>query len=239
MINSVVGHEIPGVAGVVRDGILPGYFGYETGQAAVGDAFAWVARLTGKSHEELNSEAALLAPGSGGVLAIDWLNGCRTPLMDGLLTGALFGLRLGTQPAQIYRAMMEATAFGLRTIVNLLRDGGVPITRFVASGGLPARSPLLMQIYADVLNADIELAGTDQSVALGAAILGALASRPTTVQAEEMQQIIKAMTRSRDEKSYHPNPHSAVIYQTLYDQYHSLTTSGSIACTAAEPTTVD
>ena len=239
MINSVVGHEIPGVAGVVRDGILPGYFGYETGQAAVGDAFAWVARLTGKSHAELNSQAALLSPGSGGVLAIDWLNGCRTPLMDGSLTGTLFGLRLGTQPAQIYRAMMEATAFGLRTIVNLLRDGGVPITRFVASGGLPARSPLLMQIYADVLNADIELAGTDQSVALGAAILGVLASRPITVQAEEMEQIIKAMTPRRDDKSYHPNPHNAVTYQKLYDQYHSLTRAASIACSVPGPTTVD
>src|SRR5207248_1599365 len=120
--------------------------------------------------------AADIAPGSGGVVALDWLNGCRTPLMDGRLSGAFVGMTLSTQPAQLYRATMEATAFGLRWICDTLRDAGVPVRRFVASGGLPKKSPLLMQIYADVLDAKIRPAASDEPVALGAAILGALAA---------------------------------------------------------------
>ena len=152
MMNSRVERMVPGVAGVVEEGILPGYFGYETGQASVGDAFAWVARTTGLSHEELNRRAESLPPGSGGVVALDWLNGCRTPLMDGRLSGAFVGVTLDTKPEQVYRAIMEATAFGVRWIVETLREAGVPCRRFVASGGLPGKSPLLMQIYSDVLD---------------------------------------------------------------------------------------
>src|SRR6266705_1962895 len=178
MMNSRIEQLAPGIAGVVEDGILPGYFGYETGQASVGDAFAWAANAFGLSHEELNRQAAALPPGSGGVMALDWLNGCRTPLMDGRLSGAFVGITLGTRPAQLYRAVMEATAFGVRWIVDTLREAGVPVERFVASGGLPAKSPLLMQIYADVLGEQIKLAESENSVALGAAILGCLAAGP-------------------------------------------------------------
>ena len=172
MMNSRIEQLVPGIAGVVEDGILPEFFGYETGQASVGDAFAWVAKTFGLSHAELNERAKKLAPGSGGVMALDWFNGCRTPLMDGRLSGAFVGLTLGTQPEQLYRAVMEATAFGVRWICDTLSEHGVPVRRFVAAGGLPAKSPLLMQIYADVLGEKITLAPTDQSVALGAAILG-------------------------------------------------------------------
>lgn len=172
MLNSRVEKLAPGIAGVVQDGILPGFFGYETGQASVGDAFAWLVQTFGLSHEKLNRDAAALGPGSGGVIALDWLNGCRTPLMDGRLSGAFIGLTLGTTPAQLYRALMEATALGVRWIVDTLRDAGVPVTQFVASGGLPSKSPLLMQIYADVLGARITLPESEQSVALGAAIIG-------------------------------------------------------------------
>src|SRR4029079_10540549 len=107
MMNSRIEAIVPGVAGVVEDGILPGYFGYETGQASVGDAFAWVSKILGQSHDVLSREAASVAPGSGGVMAIDWLNGCRTPLMDGRLTGGFIGVSLGTTPGQLYRAMIE------------------------------------------------------------------------------------------------------------------------------------
>src|SRR5436305_1322403 len=107
-------------------------------------------------------------------MALDWLNGCRTPLMDGRLSGAFVGLTLNTRPEQLYRAMMEATAFGLRWIVETLREADVPVRRFCASGGLPSKSPLLMQIYADVLDARIHISESDQPVALGAAILGCL-----------------------------------------------------------------
>src|SRR5688500_17526811 len=124
----------------------------------------------------MTKRAANLPPGSGGVVALDWLNGCRTPLMDGRLSGAFVGVTLNTAPEQLYRAVMEATAFGVRWIVETLREAGVPCRRFVASGGLPAKSPLLMQIYADVLDARIRLPETEPSVALGAAILACIAA---------------------------------------------------------------
>src|SRR5690606_15072717 len=136
MMNSHVEAFSEGIAGVVRDGILPGAYGYETGQASVGDAFAWLVETTGRSHAELNQHAAALPPGSGGVVALDWLNGCRTPLMDGRLSGAFVGLTLGTRPEQMYRALMEGTACGVKWIVETLRESGVPVKRFVASGGL-------------------------------------------------------------------------------------------------------
>src|SRR5687768_12733032 len=122
MMNSRTEQLAPGVAGVVEDGILPGYFGYETGQASVGDAFAWLSETVNVPHEALSREATKLPPGSNGVVALDWLNGSRTPLMDGRLSGAFVGLTLATRPAHLYRAMIEATAFGLRWIVETLRD---------------------------------------------------------------------------------------------------------------------
>ncbi|MGH7215357.1 MAG: ribulokinase [Tepidisphaeraceae bacterium] len=222
MMNSRVEQLVPGVAGVVEDGILPGYFGYETGQASVGDAFAWLVDTFDLSHDVLSREAARLAPGSGGVIALDWLSGCRTPLMDGRLSGAFVGLTLGTRPEQLYRALMEATAFGVRWIVDTLRDAGVPVRRFVASGGLPVKSPLLMQIYADVLNEKINLAESDQSVALGAAILGAIAAGPEATGHAAMSQAIHAMARQREDLVYRPDLRARKQYDKLYPMYRSL-----------------
>ena len=222
MMNSAIEKMAPGVAGVVEDGILPGFFGYETGQAAVGDAFAWVTQTLGKSHAELTRAALDLPPGSNGVLALDWVNGCRTPLMDGRLSGAFVGMTLRTQPEQLYRAMMEGTGFGLRWIVDTLRDAGVPVQKFVASGGLPAKSPLLMQIYADILNAPIELAESDQSVALGAAILGCLAAGPEATGHKNIQQAIHAMARQRTDLVYRPTAAAAAPYAKLYQLYRQL-----------------
>ena len=222
MMNSRIEATAPGIAGVVEDGILPGYFGYETGQASVGDALAWCARTLGLSHEELTNRAKDLPPGSGGIVATDWLNGSRSPLMDGRLSGAFVGITLSTRPEQMYRAMMEATAFGLRWICDTLRDAGVPVRRFVASGGLAAKSPLLMQIYADVLDERIKLAGSDQSVALGAAILGALAAGAEATGYASMSQAIHAMAPEREDPIYRPDLRARKAYDKLYDVYRSL-----------------
>lgn len=230
MVNSLTLHTPPGLAGVVEDGILPGSFGYETGQACVGDAFGWVARTTGISHEELNRRAAQLPPGSDGVLAIDWLNGCRTPLMDGRLSGAMLGLTLATRPEQLYRAMIEGTAFGVRWIVDTLTAGGIAVESYVAAGGLPSRSPLLMQIYADVLGRPIALAEAEQSVALGAAILGALAAGPEVTGHATMASAIQAMARQRTDLRYEPNLANHAAYDRLYGLYRRLGASdGTLA----------
>lgn len=222
MLNSRSERLVPGVAGVVKDGILPGFFGYETGQASVGDAFAWLVETFKLSHAELSADAAKLPQGAGGVLAIDWLNGCRTPLMDGRLSGAFVGVTLGTTAAQMYRALIEATAFGVRWIVDTLRSGGVPVERFVASGGLPDKSPLLMQIYADVLNEPITLAESSQSVALGAAILGALAAGRSATNHATPSDAINAMARQRTEPVYRPDPDAHRRYQPIYRLYREL-----------------
>jgi L-ribulokinase len=222
MLNSRIEQLAPGVAGVVEDGILPGYFGYETGQASVGDAFAWLVETFKLSHDEMGRKAAALPPGSGGVLAIDWFNGCRTPLMDPNVSGAFIGLTLATKPEQLYRALIEATAFGVRWIVETLRDSGVPVRRFVASGGLPNKSPLLMQIYADVLNEKIALAESDQSVALGAAILGCLAAGEEVTGYAQVSQAIHAMARQREDLVYRPDLKARKEYDALYGLYRKL-----------------
>ena len=221
MMNSKVGRLAPGIAGMVEDGILPGYFGYETGQASVGDVFAWLVETFKLSHTEMTRRAADLAPGSGGVLALDWLNGCRTPLMDGRLSGSFIGLTLNTKPEQLYRAQMEATAFGLRWIVQLLREAGVPVERFVASGGLPTKSPLLMQIYADVLGESIKLAESENSVALGAAILGCLVAGESSGHAS-MQAAVRAMARQHEEPTYRPDTRRQKQYDKLYALYRAI-----------------
>ena len=177
MLNSAIGKAVPGVAGIVRDGILPGFFGYETGQAAVGDAFEWTRRLLGApDFAKLSAQAAAIPPGADGVRCVDWFHGCRTPLMDGALTGAFTGLTLNHTPAHVFRAVLEASACGLRWIVETLRAGGVPVRRFVATGGLPHHSPLFLQICANTLGERIAVPASRQGPALGAAILGALAA---------------------------------------------------------------
>jgi L-ribulokinase len=223
MMNSRIEQLVPGVAGVVQDGILPGYFGYETGQASVGDAFAWLTETFNLSHDEMSKPAAALPPGSGGVIALDWLNGCRTPLMDGRLSGAFVGITLATRPEQLYRALMEATAFGLRWIVDTLRENNVPVRRFVAGGGLAAKSPLLLQIYADVLEEKINIAESDQAVALGAAVLGCLAAGPDVTGHASLSQAIHAMARQRDDVVYRPDLTARKQYAQVYPLYRSLT----------------
>ena len=221
MLNSEVERSVPGIAGVVKDGILPGFFGYETGQAAVGDAFDWLRKLTGqRDFSALGREAAALPPGAEGVLCVDWLNGCRTPLMDGSLRGVFTGLALHHQPAHLYRALLEASAFGLRWIVEMLRDGGVPVKRFVATGGLPHHNPLVVQVYADVLGESITVHPSKQGPALGAAILGALAAGAFASPGEA----IRAMATPKPGTApvYRPNRSHRAAYDALYCEYRRL-----------------
>jgi len=220
MLNSTVNKVVPGVAGVVQDGIIPGYFGYETGQAAVGDAFEWVRQLLGASDfSRLTEEARSIPVGADGVRCVDWFNGCRTPLMDGSLKGAITGLTLNHGPAHVFRSVLEGSACGLRWIVETLRKGGVPVRHFVATGGLPHHNPFFLQICADVLNESITVPETKQGPAVGAAILGALAAGvfPDAISA------IKAMAVKGDSRVVHPDPIAAASYETVYSEYLKLT----------------
>jgi L-ribulokinase len=219
MLNSAVGKLVPGVAGVVQDGILPGFYGYETGQAAVGDAFEWTRRLLGASDfSKLSSKAAGLPPGSEGVRCLDWFNGCRTPLMDGALTGAFTGLTLNHGAEHLFRAVFDASACGLRWIVQTLRDGGVPVKRFVATGGLPHHSPLFLQICADVLGEPIVVPETEQGPAVGAAILGALAAGAFP----DAHAAIAAMAQSGKSRSVSPDADASRAYERVYADYLAL-----------------
>ena len=221
MLNSEVERSVPGVAGVVKDGILPGFFGYETGQAAVGDAFDWLRKLTGQlDFSALSREAAALPPGAEGVMCVDWFNGCRTPLMDGALKGAFAGLALHHRPAHLYRALLEASAFGVRWIVELLREGGVPVKKFVATGGLPHHNPLVVQVYADVLGENIAVHPSKQGPALGAAILGALAARAFASPGDAIRAM--AAPKRGTASVFKPNRSHRSAYEALYREYRRL-----------------
>jgi L-ribulokinase len=221
MLNSESEHLIPGIAGVVKDGILPGFYGYETGQAAVGDAFDWLRKLTGSSNfDQLSRGAAQLSPGADGVMCVDWFNGCRTPLMDGTLKGTFTGLALHHRAEHLYRSLLEASAFGLRWIVELLRDGGVPVKKFVATGGLPHHNPLVVQTYADVLGEPVMVHPSKQGPAVGAAILGALAGNAFNSPAAA----IRAMsTPAAGQAQIHkPTKSHRRAYDKLYIRYREL-----------------
>jgi L-ribulokinase len=227
MLNAKQEKPVPGVAGVVEDGILPGCFGYETGQAAVGDAFDWLRRTLGHvDFTKLTLQAAALPPGADGILCIDWLNGCRTPLMDGTLRGAFLGLGLHHGGHHFYRALLEASAFGLRWIVDLLREGGVPVKKFVATGGLPRHNRLLLQIYADVLGEPITIADAEQGPALGAAILGAVAAGTRTSGFSSPAAAIRAMASTngrRKPQTFRPLQEAHRAYKNIYQRYRAHT----------------
>ena len=182
-------HLVPGICGYVEDGILPGLFGYEAGQSCVGDHFAWFvencvpaayereAQERGIDiHQLLEEKAARLKPGESGLLALDWWNGNRSVLVDVDLTGLLLGATLATKPEEIYRALIEATAYGTRVIVEAFEKNGVPVTELVACGGLPEKNKLLMQIYADVTGREFKVSASKQTPALGSAMFGAVAA---------------------------------------------------------------
>jgi L-ribulokinase len=206
--------DIPGVAGIVDGSVIPGMVGIEAGQSAVGDIFAWWARVCGRSQESLASEAARLRAGESGLLALDWNNGNRNVLADPLLTGLFLGQTLHSTAAEIYRALVEATAFGALKIIRRIEEHGVVISELVACGGIAEKSPLAMQIYADVLNRPIRLSRSGQAPALGAAIFGAVVGGvyPDVLSAQA------AMVGFKD-LSYQPDAASARVYQRLFGLY--------------------
>ena len=213
--------DIPGICGIVNGSILPGFYGLEAGQSAVGDLFKWwvevVCEGSDATHGLLAGEAAKLAPGQSGLLALDWNNGNRTILVDQLLSGLLLGQSLYTTRAEIYRALIEATAFGARAIIEREREYGVTIDRVVCAGGVADKNPLLMQIYADVTGCAMELATSNQSCALGSAVVAAVLAGAhkdfVTAQA--------AMTSVRPGR-FLPDAKRNAVYEELYALYRQL-----------------
>lgn len=222
---------VPGICGYVEDGILPGYIGYEAGQSCVGDHFAWFvencvpsayteeARARGINiHALLEEKAAALMPGESGLLALDWWNGNRSVLVDGDLTGLLIGATLTTKPEEIYRALIEATAYGTRVIIEAFENNGVLVNEIVATGGLPEYNKLLMQIYADVTGREVKVADSRQTPALGSAMFGAVAAGKASGGYDSIFEASQKMARLRDD-CYKPDPKRQAVYERLFREY--------------------
>lgn len=189
MLQASEYRKVPGIFGCMKDGAIPGLYTYEAGQSAVGDIFSWIVENTVPSycekaarergigiHEFLSEKAALLPPGGRGLVAVDWLNGCRTPLDRADLSGSLFGLRLSTKPEEIYRAFMEGAAFGSRRIVENYEENGVSVKKIFLSGGIAQKNPLFVQILADVIAKPLYVLKEKQCTALGSAVYAAAAA---------------------------------------------------------------
>ena len=232
--HMVLGTEeqiVPGMCGVVEDGIIPGYFGFEAGQSCVGDHFAWFvdncvpmvhheeAKARGLDlHRLLEEKAAQQRPGEHGLLALDWWNGNRSVLVDVDLTGLLLGATLATKAEDIYRALIEATAYGTRMIIDTFQENGVPVNEIVACGGLPERNKLLMQIYADVTGREIRISASQQTPALGSAMFGAVAAGRAAGGYDSIFEAAQHMAGLKDEV-YKPVPDHQKVYDQLYAEY--------------------
>lgn len=225
--------HVPGISGVVKDAIIPGLYAYEAGQSAVGDLFGWYARQVPHTFEQEAVEARLSVfdllearakqrkPGESGLVALDWHNGNRSILSNSDLTGLIIGLTLSTKPEDIYRAYLEATAFGARVILDNYEQGGLQVNEVLACGGLPQKNELLMQIYADVLNRDIHVSATDYAPAVGAAMLGAVAAGEQFGGFDSIQAAVKRM-KQPFLKSYHPIKENVSKYEQLFSIYKQL-----------------
>jgi Ribulose kinase len=213
--------DIPGICGIVKGAILPGYYGIEAGQSAVGDIFKWwvevVCQGDASLHDTLTREARELRPGQSGLLALDWNNGNRTILVDPMLTGLLLGQTLYTTRAEIYRALIEATAFGARAIIERIKEYGVPVENVVCAGGIAEKNPFAMQVYADITGCTIRVAGSGQACALGAAVSAAVIAgvHPDFPAAQA------AMTSLKPE-AYEPDPERQKVYDELYALYRQV-----------------
>jgi L-ribulokinase len=227
-------HLIPGICGYVEDGILPGLFGYEAGQSCVGDHFAWfvencvppqyfaIAQQEGVDvHTVLERQAAALKPGESGLLALDWWNGNRSVLVDVDLTGLMLGATLLTKAPEMYRALIEATAFGTRVIVDAFDNNGVPVNELVACGGLPDKNRLLMQIYADVTGREIKVSDSAQTPALGSAMFGAVAAGKAAGGYDSIYEAAPKMARLK-KHTFKPDPQASQVYDRLYAEYVTL-----------------
>ncbi len=230
MVSSDTIHTVPGMCGVVMGGIIPGQYGYEAGQSGVGDIFAWfvdnavppeyhdAAKTEGMDlHAYLEQEAAKQKPGEHGLIALDWWNGNRSTLVDVDLTGMLLGATLATRAPDIYRALIEATAFGTREIIETLEASDVPVNALVAAGGLPEKNKLLTQIYADVTGRTMKLAGSPQAPALGSAMHAAVAAEIYP----DIQAAAEKMGKLKDEVVT-PIAENTAVYDKLYAEYKTL-----------------
>lgn len=225
---------VPGMCGVVEDGIIEGFLGYEAGQSCVGDHFQWfVDNSTPPSyfkeaedrgidiHDLLTLKAEKLKPGESGLMALDWWNGNRSVLVDVDLSGMMVGLTLATRPEEIYRALIEATAYGTRMIIETFRGNGVPVNELYAAGGIAEKNPFIMQIYADVTNMEIKISGSPQTPALGSAMFGAVAAGREQGGYENIVDAADKMSKLKD-KVYRPVKENAAVYDKLFAEYKFL-----------------
>ena len=226
--------KVPGICGVVADGILPGLYAYEAGQCCVGDHFQWFidnclpksyyddAQAQGMNiHKYLRSKCEQKKPGESGLVALDWWNGNRSVLVDVDLTGMILGMTLQTKPEDIYRALIEATAYGTRVIVEAFKENGVDVNTFYAAGGISQKDPMTMQIYADVINMPVKIADCEQGGALGSAIYGACAAGAEKGGYDSLYEGAAKLGKVKD-KVYYPNPENVAIYDKLYAEYKIL-----------------
>lgn len=225
---------VDGMCGVVEDGAIAGYYAYEAGQSAIGDIFEWFvtacvpadytaqANKLGKNiHTLLEEKATVLKPGESGLLALDWWNGNRSVLVDTNLTGLFLGMTLLTKPEEMYRALIEATAFGKRVIVEGFRNSGVPVNELYACGGLPEKNKMFMQIFADVLNIEIKVSASNQTPAVGAALFGAVAAGESVGGYDNVLEAAKNIARLKEE-TFKPIPENVAIYNKLFEEYQLL-----------------
>lgn len=226
--------KVPGICGVVRDGLVPGFYGYEAGLCCFGDHFAWAAEnlMTKEYYEEakarnmaplklLIEKASKQAPGEHGLIAMNWFNGNRNILVNSNLSGAFIGMTLQTRPEDMLRALIEATAYGTRVIVENFRNHGVAVNTFVAGGGIARKDPFSMQLYADVLKMDIRIAGSTQIPALASGIYAAVAAGEEAGGYATLTAASAAMN-SLSDIVYRPNPAASAIYDKLYAEYLTL-----------------
>ncbi|MFH2069528.1 MAG: ribulokinase [Candidatus Omnitrophota bacterium] len=226
--------KIEGMCGLAESSIIPGSIGLEAGQSAVGDIFAWfaencvpanysaAAEKSGKDIQAyLSEKAARLAPGESGLLALDWNNGNRSVLVDQKLSGLLLGQTLATRPEEIYRALIEATGFGARTIIDRIEKSGENIKKVITCGGIPKKNPLLMQTYSNILNRPLKIAASEQTCALGAALVGAVAAGREAGGFSSVEEGQKVLCRF-EAKEYRPDKKSVAAYQKLYRLYGQL-----------------
>lgn len=226
--------QVGGICGVVEDGIMPGFFGYEAGQGCVGDHFQWFidnclpasyyeqAKEQGVNiHKFLRQKCEAKKPGESGLVALDWWNGNRSVLVDADLTGMMLGMTLQTKAEDIYRALIEATAYGTRMIIETFRESGVPVHTFYAAGGISQKDPMTMQIYADVIKMPIKIAGSAQGGALGSAIFGAVAAGAEKGGYDDVYKAAQIMGKVKD-TVYYPNAENSAIYDKLYAEYKIL-----------------
>jgi len=225
---------VPGMCGVVEDGIIPGFFGYEAGQSCVGDHFEWFVENSVPAaymqeaenkginiHKLLEEKAAALKVGESGLVALDWWNGNRSVLVDTDLSGIMLGYSLLTKPEEVYRALIEATAYGTRMIVETFQENGVPVAELYAAGGIAEKNGMMMQIYADVTNMEIRISASSQTPALGAAMFGAVVAGRERGGYDSITEAAKKMAHVK-EKYYKPIPENVAIYEKLYSEYKKL-----------------